>query len=149
MYKILLVLLSGLLGDTTAPEYADPLNWAALPDREDAADWTPTGLTDQQDSAKADVFFIHPTTNIYGIKGNAGLDKDKINKLTDKTTIKYQASVFNGACKVYAPRYRQAALHNFFTKNTDEAQVAFDLAYSDIKKAFEKFHIKNLCVYVY
>ena len=148
MYKVLLVLLVGLLDNSTsAPDYADPQYWAALPGREDAADWVPegAGLIDNQDSAKADVFFIHPTTDLYGLGGNAKLDKDKLNNITDKTTIKYQASVFNGSCKVYAPRYRQAALHNFFMKNSVEAQSAFDLAYSDVKKAFEYYleHYNN------
>ena len=145
MYKLLLLLLLGLLADVSpAPDYSDETNWAALPGRQDAADWVPenSGLTDNQDSAKADVFFIHPTTDLYGLSGNADLDKEKINNITDKTTIKYQASVFNGSCKVYAPRYRQAALHNFFTRNSENAQEAFDLAYADVKSAFE-YYLKH------
>jgi Protein of unknown function (DUF3089) len=148
MYKVLLVLVLGLLGDPAeAPDYADPENWAALPLRKDAADWVPesAGLRDNQDSALADVFFIHPTTDLYGLGGNANIEKDKLNNITDKTAVKYQASVFNGSCKVYAPRYRQAALHNFFKKNSAEAQESFDLAYSDVKKAFEYYleHYNN------
>ena len=87
----------------------------------------------EQATAKADVFFIHPTTDVMALRGNANLDNKAINRQTDNYTIKYQASVFNGSCKVYAPRYRQAALHNFFTKIIDRAQDAFDTAYSDIK----------------
>jgi hypothetical protein len=144
MYKLLLFLLIAIAGDTAAPDYANPDNWAALPDRSDAADWVPenAGLKDEQANAPVDVFFIHPTTDLYGLGGNAKLDKEKLNNITDKTTIKYQASVFNGSCRVYAPRYRQAALHNFFTRNSEEAQAAFDLAYSDVRNAFE-YYLKH------
>ena len=45
-----------------APDYAKPEHWAALPDREDAADFTPGGVSDGQASASVDVFFVHPTT---------------------------------------------------------------------------------------
>lgn len=142
MFVTLLFFLSILFaGSTAVPDYADAENWAALPGRTDAADWVPeaSGLVDAQDTAIADVFFIHPTTDLYGLGGNADVEKDKLNSVTDKTTIKYQASVFNGSCKVYAPRYRQAALHNFFKKDSEAADAAFELAYADVRKAFQYF----------
>lgn len=122
-----------------ATDYSKPENWAALPTMKDNADWTPKGLKNNQDSALADVFYIHPTTNLTGFKGNADLDSKAINNQTDELPIKYQASVFNGSCKVYAPRYRQAALNNFFSKNTDRSKEAFDVAYADVKAAFEYY----------
>lgn len=125
-----------------AVDYADTQNWAALPTKQDNADWTPVGLTNNQDSAQVDVFFIHPTTDVTGFKGNASLDSKSVNNQTDNFPIKYQASVFNGSCKVYAPRYRQAVLNNFFTKNENNSQKAFDLAYQDVKEAFE-YYLKN------
>ena len=125
-----------------ATDYSNQQNWAALPTMKDNADWTPNGLTNKQDSAQVDVFFIHPTTDVTGFKGNANIDNKAINNQTDDFPIKYQASVFNESCKVYAPRYRQAALHNFFTKNNETSQKAFDIAYQDIKAAFE-YYLKN------
>jgi hypothetical protein len=125
-----------------ATDYSQQKNWAALPSMQDNADWTPKGLQNKQDSAQADVFFIHPTTDVTGFKGNANIDDKSINKQTDNFPIKYQASVFNESCKVYAPRYRQAALNNFFTKNSDNSKAAFDTAYSDVKAAFE-YYLKN------
>ena len=125
-----------------ATDYSNQQNWAALPTMKDNADWTPNGLTNKQDSAQVDVFFIHPTTDVTGFKGNANIDNKAINNQTDDFSIKYQASVFNESCKVYAPRYRQAALHNFFTKNNETSQKAFDIAYQDIKAAFE-YYLKN------
>lgn len=125
-----------------ATDYSNQQNWAALPTMKDNADWTPNGLTNKQDSAQVDVFFIHPTTDVTGFKGNANIDNKAINNQTDDFPIKYQASVFNESCKVYAPRYRQAALHNFFTKNNEKSEQAFDVAYQDVKDAFE-YYLKN------
>ena len=125
-----------------ATDYSKPENWAALPTIQDNADWTPNGLTNGQDTALVDVFFIHPTTDVTGFKGNAEIDNKNINKQTDNFPIKYQASVFNGSCKVYAPRYRQAALNNFFTKNSDNSKQAFNVAYADVRDAF-KYYLEH------
>jgi hypothetical protein len=139
IYFFLLLTISNLI---FATDYAKQENWAALPTMQDNADWTPKGLQNLQDSAKADVFFIHPTTDVTGFKGNAAIDDKSINRQTDNFPIKYQASVFNESCKVYAPRYRQAALNNFFSKNSERSQEAFDIAYKDVKAAFE-YYLKN------
>ena len=49
-----------------------------------------------------------------------------------------QASVFNGCCRVYAPRYRQATLYSFF--DVDGAgQEALALAYEDVVTAFNYY----------
>ncbi len=50
---------------------------------------------------------------------NADIDDEKINSKTDKASILYQASVFNKYCRVFAPRYRQANLEAFYTKNKE------------------------------
>jgi len=129
-----------------APDYADPNTWAALPDRKDLADRTPESyLKDEQEHAKVDVFFLHPTTYV-GRKGednwNAPVYDEKVNKKTDESAILFQASVFNGAAKVYAPRYRQAHYHAYFSKKNSDVNQAFKLAYEDVKSAFE-FYLKN------
>ena len=46
-----------------APDYADPSHWAALPERQDLADVTPSeAIRDNQAEAEVDVFFIHSNT---------------------------------------------------------------------------------------
>ena len=140
--QIIILLFAAISLSCFATDYSKQENWAALPTIQDNADWTPKGLINSQDSAMVDVFFIHPTTDVAGFKGNANIENKMINKQTDNFSIKYQASVFNESCKVYAPRYRQAALNNFFSKNSDRAKEAFDFAYQDIKEAFE-FYLKN------
>jgi hypothetical protein len=126
----------------TAPDYSKQLHWAALPEKEDLADLTPKKISipENQKQAKADVFFIHPTTYTYAPKGtylwNGSLDDEELNKRTDESSIKNQASVFNAAAKVYAPRYRQAHIHSFFTSNKNDGNRAIDIAYQDVKTAF-------------
>ncbi|NNE28144.1 MAG: DUF3089 domain-containing protein, partial [Saprospiraceae bacterium] len=116
----------------------------ALPGREDLADLIPdTSLfSDNQEDSPIDVFFIHPTT-YSGDRGhrhwNGSTDDQRLNKKTDEGSIKYQGSIFNGVGKVYAPRYRQAHIHSYFTKDTTSAGKAFELAYKDIAKAFQYY----------
>ena len=50
--------------------------------------------------------------------------------------LRNQASAFNGAGRVFAPRYRQATLGAFFTDDTADADAARALAYSDVRRAF-------------
>lgn len=122
-----------------SPDYSLDKNWAALPDREDNADKTPLGLNDEQETAGADVFFLHPTI-YFGKKEwdkwNPDIDNNELNDNVDDTPILYQASAFNKAGRVYAPRYRQAHLQAYYTKDTVSAKKAFDLAYEDVQAAF-------------
>lgn len=98
-----------------APDYSLERNWSALPTKKDSADFIipGSGLTDNQSTAHVDVFFIHPTLYFRGKGWNAEVNDVSTNNLVDRTTILKQASVFNGSCKVYAPRYRQATLYSF------------------------------------
>ena len=123
------------------PDYAQDSCWAALPTRRDSADAVPrgTGLRDEQATATADVFFIHPTTFYLPKSWNADLGTDKLNLFTDRSTIRHQASAFNAAGRIYAPRYRQATLYSFFDEQTPNGQAALDLAYSDVKAAFQYY----------
>ena len=117
--------------------------WAAHPDKKDGADEVPeeSGLKDSQSDAKTDVFFIHPTTYLYGKLWNADIESESLNERTDKGTIRHQASVFNSSAKVYAPRYRQAVLQSFL-EESENAESAVDFAYQDIKSAFD-YYLKN------
>lgn len=127
-----------------APNYAELRHWAAHPDITDLADRTPQGLTDEQKTSEVDVFFLYPTTYTGSKRSekywNADVNDPKVNKKTDESSILFQASIFNGAGRVYAPRYRQAHLHVFFTKkDTASARAALDVAYADVKAAFQYY----------
>ena len=119
-----------------APDYSKRSAWAALPDMRDASDVAPLGsIIANPATAKADVFFIPPTTYLGGKQWNASVDDAALNALTDETTIREQASVFNGCCRVYAPRYRQMTLGGY-VKWSHNSVGASNLAYFDVKRAF-------------
>lgn len=126
-----------------SPDYSDLKYWAAHPSKKDNADLVPdSSLSDKQELAAADVFYIHPTTLIQAKYWNGDLEDSVLNDRTDDGTIKTQASIFNDCCKVYAPRYRQAAIYAFL-KDTEDGKQALAFAYEDVKKAFE-YYAKNL-----
>jgi hypothetical protein len=85
-----------------------------------------------------DVFFIHPTTYVSSDHWNQPLTDETANKMTDDWVMRDQASVFNGCCQVYAPRYRQATLYSFQDQNGDGGK-ALELAYQDVRAAFNYF----------
>jgi len=123
-----------------SPEYSDLHYWAAHPFKPDPSDSIPLPLRKEPIDSSVDVFFIHPTTYTKNIHSdNASVDDDYINAKTDYSTILYQASVFNGQCRVFAPRYRQASIKIFFDKDDNKRARAFAIAYADIVKAFEYY----------
>lgn len=128
--------------ETVKPDYSNLNNWASHPEKNDFADSIPSFLKDEKRDTLADVFFIHPTTFTKGIltaSWNAAMNDQTLNEETDKKTMLMQASIFNGSCRVFAPRYRQAHLKAFFMKNNKAAAKALDLAYEDVKAAFEYY----------
>ena len=146
-----------------APDYSNLYYWAASPFKHDCADSLPAFLDSESRDSSVDVFFIHPTTyigsdedkinvtdldlsDLFKLAGsmrkaawNANLDDTFLNDQTDIKPILYQASVFNGSCRIFAPRYRQANLKAFLVRKSSKAQETFDLAYGDIKAAFQYY----------
>jgi Protein of unknown function (DUF3089) len=127
-----------------APDYADLTNWAARPERADLADRTPRpDIADRQSTAPVDVFFLHPTTLIGTRRDHRRWNGDvrdvDLNRATDESSMLYQASLFNGAGRVFAPRYRQAHLTSFFGDDKASAEKALAVAYTDVVAAFEHY----------
>jgi Protein of unknown function (DUF3089) len=124
------------------PRYESLDYWAAHPWKWDPSDSVPQPLRNEWRDSSVDVFFIHPTTftkKRFKKISNASIDDAYINAKTDYSAILYQASVFNQQCRVFAPRYRQAHINNFFKKDKEKAALAFDEAYQDIKISFEYY----------
>lgn len=129
-------------------DYSDLNFWAAHPWKWDPSDSVPLPLKkDHRKDSVADVFFIHPTsfTDYTDTAWTASIDDANLNLKTDNTSILYQASVFNEQCRIFAPRYRQAHLRAFYSHDKAKADTAFEIAYRDVKAAFEYFleHFNN------
>jgi hypothetical protein len=132
------------------PDYSNLNYWAAHPNKKNPSDSIPKGiLEDKAVPQKAvDVFFVYPTSYLDKTMPqgwNAQLNDAKLNIYTDFSSILYQASVFNEVGKIYAPRYRQANINAYYPvtkEDTLKAIDAFDLAYTDVKNAFE-YYLKN------
>jgi len=128
------------------PNYSLPQHWSALPTKRDPADLSPSGYIEHQEQSLADVFFIHPTTFLdkpkTEFKWNQDLRDEKLNLNVDNSPTKFQASAFNLAGKVYAPRYRQAHYSVFLTQHLSDKQAALDTAYADVSAAFA-YYLKH------
>ncbi len=134
------------------PDYSNLNYWAAHPWKHNPSDSVPKPLRQNYHAdSTVDIFFLYPTsyTDLKKPLGwNAPIDDADINAKTDYTSILYQASVFNEVGRIFSPRYRQANLGAYFPTSKEDstnAVAAFDLAYQDIKTAFEYYlqHYNN------
>ena len=127
------------------PDYSDLFYWASHPWKKDPADSIPKPLLNEPRDSVIDVFFLHPTmyTSKRRFKDwNVEINDAYHNAKTDYSTILYQASVFNQHARIFAPRFREAHIKAFFSKDSIIRSKAFIVAYEDIKKAFE-YYLKN------
>ncbi len=122
----------------TAPDYAQPQAWAAFGDRPAVSAAVPAGATPKAKAAKVDVFYVHPTTFRSTDHWNQDLADTAVNAWTDGSVIARQAGVFNGCCRIFAPRYRQASTLALGKLQGDGGK-AFNLAYGDVERAFDYY----------
>ena len=123
----------------TGPDYAKAANWLARPDMaSDPSRWLPDGAVAASSPNRAALFYIHPTTYLERDHWNAPLALSGESALRTDLFVQSQASAFNAAADVWAPRYRQAAVGAFLLKGGD-ADKALGLAYRDVLAAFDAF----------
>lgn len=123
-----------------APDYGLTRNWASLPSLEDLADQVPEGVqVASQKSRPVDVFFIHPTGLMNAGAWVSPLREDSGTWENTRFMMANQASVFNGCCNIYAPRYRQANIFSYFLSSIEDRNLVFDFAYQDVRRAFEYY----------
>jgi len=121
----------------SGPDYSKAESWIARPDiPHNAAGWLPQGI-ERTAPGPAAIFYIHPTTYLKADRWNAPV-YEKESGATDQLITQSQASAFNSAGEIWAPRYRQAAYAAFLLDSRD-ARQALDLAYSDVSAAFDEF----------
>jgi hypothetical protein len=124
-----------------APNYADATSWAVLPTKypESLKKYSVSNI----DSLKADVFYVYPTLLMdkKDLRWNAAIDDEIQNAKILNSAVKNQASPFATSGKIYVPIYRQAHIKSYslYKKGGKEA---FDIAYADVKNAFE-YYLKN------
>jgi hypothetical protein len=123
------------------PDYAKTGSWAALPSKDSPAMLVPKGVAPSPAAPKVDVFFIHPTGYMSGADWNSPLDPNSRTEENTKWMMANQASVFNGCCAVYAPRYREASIFRYFAlrDGDDLTNKTMNLAYGDVDRAFTYF----------
>jgi hypothetical protein len=130
-----------------SPDYSKGENWIAHPGLEapdNPGEWKPNGApVPERSEARAAAFFIHPTTYLQRDRWNAPLSGNGDSDRRARLFVQSQASAFNDAAAIWAPRYRQAAYGAFLLKS-DDARKALDLAYSDVETAFDEFLRQNL-----
>lgn len=128
------------------PDYHEAANWLARPDlppQDNPSLWLPTNLQPQTlEEPDAAVFYVHPTTYLATDRWNAPISGNTESDDRADLFVRSQASAFSGTAKIWAPRYRQAAFGAFLLKSED-ADKALDLAYQDVRRAFEIFLEQN------
>jgi len=122
-----------------APDYADARAWAALPAKPGPAAYVPAGVTPSPADPAVDVFFIHPTGYMNGADWNSPLDANSQTEENTRWMMANQASVFNGCCAVYAPRYREGSIFRYVAAPPDLHAKSGDFAYGDVDRAFSYF----------
>ena len=120
------------------PNYELESSWAVLP-------WTyndalQTLASQEQDTLKADVFYVYPTLflNPKDTRWNVSFNDSAQNHKVLNTAVRLQATAWATAGKLYVPFYRQAHIRSYAMLNQG-GQEAFAIAYADIKAAFETY----------
>jgi len=118
------------------PDYYNESSWAVLPTKytEEFQEFASKEL----DTLHVDVFYVYPTliTSKKDDRWNVPIhDKKQMDKVLGKAVL-MQISAFATSGKVYVPFYRQAHIRSYKMMNAG-GKEAQELAYSDVKRAFE------------
>ena len=112
-----------------APNYASLESWLAQPD---------LGVDPFTLSAKGDVFVVVPSVyrggEHWNLPSNDLRRKGKLQRIVRPNYV----SPYGESGRLFAPFYRQASLYAFMT-NREDSHFAQDLAYQDVKRAFDVF----------
>ena len=123
------------------PDYSSSESWAVFPGNYPAL---LNEFEQVENDQKADVFYIYPTLfSDKKIKDwNADIWDASIRKDIFQKAVKYQVSAWLNAGDLYVPFYRQAHYRVFLEEPSDESKRAWELAYEDVKNAFE-YYLEN------
>lgn len=113
----------------TPADYSQSESWLAQPD---------LTLDPFEFKGKGDVFVVVPSVYRGGEHWNLPSDDLRRKRKLQKIVRPNYVSPYGDAGRLFAPYYRQASLYTFMTARED-AVLAQELAYSDVKRAFEVF----------
>lgn len=123
----------------TGPDYSSDASWISKPGiSDDPSRWVPEGVVSTRAAQPAATFYIHPTTYLERDRWNAPLAPSGDPSRRARLFVESQSSAFNAISDIWAPRYRQAAFGAFLLTSED-ARKALDLAYRDVRSAFDAF----------
>lgn len=135
---------SEIILENSIINYSNLKNWAAHPNKLDMSDSNNVIHKTNTSTIKAHVFFIHPTTytnKLVNDQWNASVFDEELNEKTENSSILYQSTAFRNNTIIFAPRYRQAHINAFYIAK-EKSDSFFEMAYQDIKNAFE-YYLKN------
>ncbi|MNK56608.1 putative Ig domain protein [compost metagenome] len=120
-------------------DYGRAESWLAYPGMASVANLTPkgSGYTDLQAHARADVFYVHPTTGMREDVENVPIDDPQAQRM-GSLMVMSQATPFNGVARIFAPRYRQMTLP-LYSRGEQALQAPMNRAYADVRQAFEHY----------
>ena len=148
MYKqtffLFLFFVSQALNSQKLMDYQSSKNWAVIPTK-----LSPNIQNSIKDSSlfkNIDVFYIYPTllVNDQDKRWNIGIDDTAHRREVLDYAIRFQASAWAEAGRMYAPYYQQAHLRSYDSL-ANGGREALLFAYADIKDAFEFYmeHYNN------
>jgi hypothetical protein len=107
----------------TEPDYTKASSWAVLSSKGGKA---------------TDVFFVYPTVYFSGEYWNAPVSNTAVRERIARVVRPLYAAPFATGANLFMPLYRQAAPYSFMSSAND-GRSARELAYADVKKAFDLF----------
>jgi len=115
-----------------APDYGTDTGWLIRPGAN----------IDPIDIPGGDVFVISPTLFLGRSHWNAPTMSEKLKASFERVVLPNYILPYKSAGRVYAPKYRQAALYTFLN-NRDDSVLAMEFAYQDVRRAFDVFLAEN------
>ena len=130
-----------------APDYAKPANWLCLPGRSDICSkplattalnpngYGSTGLSPVAKAPPVDCFYVYPT-----VSRDRGLNSDLVPDSAETSAVQSQFARFAGACRPFAPVYRQLTLGAVAALATGtDLTAASAIAYRDVAAAWRRY----------
>lgn len=126
----------------SGPDYSKLGSWISYPGypgiENDPSRWQPEQEVPYDLKPYVQTFYVHPTTYLLTDRWNAPVHPGGDTEYRTRLFAQSQASAFYAVGDIWAPRYRQAA-YGAFLLNSNDAQRALDLAYTDVAAAFDEF----------